>query len=104
MAYDQKARLPWMDYCRHYQWSYMPCSYFCSSGGIVNDFILPGDIEKLASKTAGDIAGGWSMLEKICRLKQYPLDIAYNTVHAYIASGLFELEALRKVYHEVHRS
>lgn len=71
---------------------------------MVSDFILPEDIGKMAQQSAQDIADGWAMLERICMIKQYPLDIAYNKVYASLANGLMELEALHKVYHDVAKA
>lgn len=69
----------------------------------LSDFILPEDIARMAQQSAGDIADGWATLENMCRFRQYPMDVAYNMVQAYVAEGLTEPEALRKVYHEVRR-
>lgn len=67
----------------------------------VSDFILPGDIERMALQSAGQLADGWAALERLCRVKQYPLDIAIAKVEALIAQGLTQPESLHKVYHEV---
>ena len=70
----------------------------------MSDFILPEDIERMARASAQFIADGWNALERICVIKQYPIDIAHALVGKHIAEGLTEPEALRKVYHHVARS
>lgn len=67
----------------------------------MSDFILPEDIERMARAAAQNIADGWKALERICVIKQFPIDIAHALVENNIANGLTEPEALRKIYHHV---
>lgn len=67
----------------------------------MSDFILPEHLAKMAQQSAQDIADGWDILTNACVLRQYPIDIAENKVHAYVAGGLSEIESLRKVFYEV---
>jgi hypothetical protein len=65
---------------------------------------MPDDMHNMAQRFANDIVDAWSMLENMCRIKQYPMDIAMNMVNAYIHNGLTQFQAIRKVYHEVRMS
>lgn len=71
----------------------------------MSDFILPGDLNNLAQQTADDITDAWQILYRLCSVKQYPMDIAHNKVIEYFSVyGLSDIEAIRKVYHEVAKS
>lgn len=71
----------------------------------MSDFILPGDIHAQAQQYANDSADGWHLLMKMCVIKQFPMDMAESLVVEYMhTAGLSEVEALRKVYHEVAKS
>ncbi len=69
----------------------------------MSDFILPGDLSGRAQQVAQDIADAWSMLTKLCVVKQYPLDIAEAKVYYHVNTmgQLTEIEAIRKVYYEI---
>jgi hypothetical protein len=68
----------------------------------MSGFLLPGEFNQLARQSAQDIAEAWRLLLKICAVRQYPFDIAEAQVQAYLGTQqLSEIEAIRKVYHEV---
>lgn len=67
----------------------------------MSGFILPEDIARLAQQSAQNVADGWAALNRMCMIKQFPVDIAEALVADCIVNGLTEPEALRKIYHHV---
>lgn len=71
----------------------------------MSDFILPGDLNDLAQQTADAVTDAWQILTRMCIAKQYPIDIACNRVVEYSnVYQMSDIEAIRKVYHEVAKS
>lgn len=70
----------------------------------MSDFILPRDIEAMATQSALDISKAWEMLYNLCTVKQYPMNIAELQVKKYTNLGFSEVESIHKTYHVVRVS